>query len=196
MPRPRAIDSGELLQRAMRHFWAYGYHGSSIRDLVAATGASRYGLYGDFEDKETLFEAALATYRDEVVSAAFDQVEAEGANLASIAAYFEQQIRLAEIGGLPGPGCFLANTMVGVGPHDARFQAAVEAHLVRLTAGFRHALGNASDCLASADLDELAEFLTISAQGLWSFSRTVKSAAPLRRYVAQLMSHVERGLQP
>ena len=182
------------MRRAMRHFWAHGYHGSSIRDLVAATGVSRHGLYGDFDDKEALFEATLATYRDEIVSPAFAQVEAEGANLASIAAYFEQQIQLAERSGLPGPGCLLANTMVGVGPHDPRFQRAVEAHLSRLTAGFRHALGNAGGCLAPSDLDGLAEFLTISAQGLWSVSRTAKTAVPLRRYVAQLLSHVERGL--
>ena len=121
-------------------FWTRGYYATSVDDLVRATGVSRHGLYSEFRDKRGLFVAAVETYVETVVSPAFARVEAEGAKLADIRAYFDTQISLAVERGLPGPGCLVANTMTESGPHDEVFGALVRRHLDRLNSGFRNAL--------------------------------------------------------
>jgi TetR/AcrR family transcriptional regulator, transcriptional repressor for nem operon len=178
----------------MELFWAEGYYATSIDHLVAATGVNRHGLYAEFGDKRGLYAAVMETYSETVVSPAFGRVEAKGAGLADIRAYFNAQIGLAAAKGLPGPGCLIANTMTESGPHEAAFGALVQRHLDRLDAGFRNALqGAAGRGRRCADLDGLARFLTISAQGLWSASRVTPEAGPLRAYVDCLLRPIEEG---
>ena len=89
-------------------------------DLVEATDVSRHGIYSTFGSKKEAFLACFERYQNRVFSPAFNAVERADADLKSIAAYFEFQISQGEIAGLPGPGCFVANSATEVAPHDAR----------------------------------------------------------------------------
>jgi len=62
MGRPKSYERSEVLDRAMRLFWARGYEGTHLSDLVAATGLNRFSLYNEFGGKEGLYRAALAHY--------------------------------------------------------------------------------------------------------------------------------------
>ncbi|MEM7767419.1 MAG: TetR/AcrR family transcriptional regulator [Pseudomonadota bacterium] len=198
MENDRSEDDGApVLDAAMEHFWRFGYGGSSMRDLLTATGSNRAALYTGYGGKAGLFEVCLRAYDARVVSPAFARVEASGAGMDAIASYFEHQIAYAETVGLPGPGCLIANTMTERAPHNASVRAQVSAHLDRLRSGFRHALGNAAaPGTAPETLDALADFLTISAQGLWSHSRQVSDAAPLRAHARTLLTLIEPRLTP
>lgn len=177
MPRSKTYDPSDLLDAALRQFWAYGFSASSVDDLVRATGVSRHGLYAEHPGKEALFLACFAHYREKVVDPAFAQVEAPEAGLDAIASYFEQQIALAESVGLPGPGCFVGNASTETAPHDARVRLEVAAHNRRLKAGFRKALESHGLCQeAGAQADALLVFAT----GLWALSRIVDDAEVLR----------------
>lgn len=196
MPPTRAKSKDEIVHAAMQRFWTHGVAGSSIRDLIHATGSNRAALYSAFGGKEGLLRACLAAYREAVVTPAFARVEAPDAGLAEIRAYFEHQIDAAEAAGLPGPGCLIANMMTEVAPHEPEVRAIVEAHLARLRAGFRNALIHAAPAgTPDRRIKELADFLAISAQGLWSHSRQVEDAAPLRAHVATLIGLVEERLR-
>ena len=59
MPRPKAYDATEVLERAMRAFWAHGYEGNFMSDLVDATGINRSSLYTAYADKHALFTESL-----------------------------------------------------------------------------------------------------------------------------------------
>lgn len=197
MPRPKQYGRNEVLARAMELFWARGYYATSINDLVGATGVSRHGLYAEFGDKRGLFIAVMETYFETVVSPAFGRVEAEGAGLSDIRAYFDAQIGLAVAKGLPGPGCLVANTMTESGPHEAAFGALVRRHLNRLDAGFKNALRNAFSGVGprdEVDVDGLTHFLTITAQGLWSVSRVTLEPGLLRAFVDDLLRPIEERL--
>lgn len=61
--RPREFDEAEVLDAALRLFWARGYERTGIADVVAATGVLRGSLYAAFGDKRGLFLAALGRYR-------------------------------------------------------------------------------------------------------------------------------------
>ena len=63
--RPRAYDPQAALARAAETFWKAGYAGTSLDDLVAATGMNRPSLYAAFGDKRDLYLKTLEHYRDE-----------------------------------------------------------------------------------------------------------------------------------
>jgi TetR/AcrR family transcriptional regulator, transcriptional repressor for nem operon len=191
MARPRAHTTDDLSQKALQLFWHKGYHATSVDDLVRATGVSKHGIYTDFGGKRALFLSCFARYQDLVVSPAFQLVEAKGADLRSVAQYFEAQIALAEASGLPALGCFVGNSATEVAPHDAAVNDAVTAHNTRLFRGFRQVMCHVAPALPPDTLDDHALTLVIFAQGLWAMSRTVDTAAPLRRAVAAKLLQIE-----
>lgn len=60
--RPRTFDRDAALDKALTLFWTHGYEGTSLSDLVAATGAKAPTLYAEFVNKEGLFRAAMERY--------------------------------------------------------------------------------------------------------------------------------------
>jgi TetR/AcrR family transcriptional repressor of nem operon len=62
----KQFDRAEVLDRAMALFWRRGYEGTSIRDLVSATGINRGSIYATFGDKEGLFLAVLDHYSEKI----------------------------------------------------------------------------------------------------------------------------------
>jgi AcrR family transcriptional regulator len=63
--RPRAYDPQEALARAAAQFWKAGYAGTSLDDLVAATGMNRPSLYAAFGDKREIYLKTLDYYMEE-----------------------------------------------------------------------------------------------------------------------------------
>ena len=70
MARPREFDEATVLAQARTLFASLGYNGTSIDDLVKATGLLRGSLYKAFGSKQSLFERVLAD-----VVATFDNSE-------------------------------------------------------------------------------------------------------------------------
>src|SRR5690348_6055168 len=62
--RPRAYDPQTALARAAERFWKAGYAGTSLDDLVEATGMNRPSLYAAFGDKRDLYLKTLEHYRE------------------------------------------------------------------------------------------------------------------------------------
>jgi len=183
----------------MERFWRYGYAATSIDDLVRTTGASRHAIYSEVGGKDALFAQCLVIYSALVVTPAFSRVEASGAGLTDIAAYFEQQIRLAETVGLPGPGCLMANSVTEIELHDSEAGALVADHLTRLRKGFANALWNGPPSLPrtkrlEGKIEGLALTLVVFANGLWSFSRVAADARDLRNSVGVTLHGIENEL--
>jgi len=171
----------------MEAFWHQGYEATSLNNLVCHTGASRQSIYADFGGKRELFLAALDCYQVEVVTPAFAQVEEQGADLSTVRTYFLHQIKRAEEAGLPGPGCLIANTMTECGPHDVQIGEKVKSHNARLHRGFLNAISNEYRAkkirVGKKNLAASAATTMVFAQGLWSFSRAINDASPLKRSV-------------
>ncbi|MEP5154893.1 helix-turn-helix domain-containing protein [Planktotalea sp.] len=198
MPRESATSTLELTERALHQFWTHGFHATSMDALVKSTGVSRHGIYAGFGGKKQLFEACFDRYQTLIVTPAFGRVEASDADLSSIAAYYESQIALAETIGLPGPGCFVANSSTEIAPHDASAKAKVAEHNARLRRGFTNALANERrNCgaLSPLDLGALADVFVVFTNGLWSMSRTTTDANDLRVAVKTFLSSMEGTLR-
>lgn len=163
-------------------------------DLVQATGVSRHGIYTSFGGKRALFLACFARYQTCVVSPAFEGVEAPEADLGSVATYFETQIARGAAMGLPGPGCFVANSATEVAPEDAEVMAEVHRHNDRLAQGFAGALQNSAPALDQGRVEELAQVMVIFTNGLWVQSRRVADADDLRRSVGTFLNLISESL--
>lgn len=196
MPRKKQHTGKSISKDAMWQFWNHGYASTSMDDLVRVTGASRHAIYSDTGGKRDLFITCLKAYNDQIVSPAFCKVEAENADLESIEDYFSYQISKAEKIGAPYPGCLMANTMTENSPHDDDVLQLVQSHNERLKSGFLSALKNCNQAKLSDDeLLELAEFIATSAQGLWSFSRTLTNVDPLIAYKKTLMQLIKERIK-
>ncbi len=62
MPRTKEFERSEVLGKALDTFIEKGYAGTSIQDLVTATGINRQSLYNEFGDKRQLYVKALEAY--------------------------------------------------------------------------------------------------------------------------------------
>lgn len=198
MPRSRTYSRPQIVNSAMEAFWHFGYGATSMDDLVRVTGVSRHGLYAEFAGKDALFQACLIVYSQTVVTPAFAQVEAKGATIADIEAYFLQQIALAETVGLPGPGCLMANTMTEVAPHSASSLELVARHNERLKVGFENALRGTARSVGARSwrtiVRDCAGLLVIFTNGLWSVSRTVDDGQELRRSVRGMLELISQRI--
>lgn len=188
MPRTTSFTSEQLSDRALQHFWVNGFHASSMDDLVKATGVSRHGIYNSIGGKKALFLACFDRYQQSVVTPAFEVVEAPDATLQSVSDYFERQISLGENAGLPGPGCFVANSATEVAPGDPDVMAEVARHNDRLHRGFASALQNTAPHLDPQRTHELADVMVIFTNGLWTKSRSIGDGDALRKAVQSFLT--------
>lgn len=67
MGRPQEFDTAEVVRAARAVFWDEGFEHAAMPDLEAATGLCRSSIYHAFGSKRGLFDAAVASYLDEVV---------------------------------------------------------------------------------------------------------------------------------
>ncbi|MGY3138305.1 AcrR family transcriptional regulator [Bradyrhizobium sp. USDA 4501] len=62
MSRVREFDETEVLDKALQVFWQQGYEGTSLNDLLDATGLTKSSLYAAFGSKEELFHRIVERY--------------------------------------------------------------------------------------------------------------------------------------
>ena len=77
MVRSKEYDRDDVLDKAVGLFWQQGYKASSVTDIVHATGLNTASMYKEFGDKDGVFEAALAHYREHVMGPRFQMLTTE-----------------------------------------------------------------------------------------------------------------------
>lgn len=65
MPKVKQFDRSTVLKEAAHIFKQKGYNGTSIDDILKATGLSRSSLYDSFQDKHNLYLQALEVYKQQ-----------------------------------------------------------------------------------------------------------------------------------
>ncbi len=177
MGRPKQYDRTELLDRAVELFRRQGFNGTSTAELVAELGVNRKSMYAEFGSKQDLFEASLERYNHKHLSGVLGPLEAEDAGVEAIRQAFAGYASASE-GWASGRGCLLCNTAVERGALDPASARFVAAYLDRINRAFLNALQNGrrdGDLDASADVDELAGFLTTSLMGV---AASIRAEAP------------------
>ncbi|MDQ1521174.1 MAG: hypothetical protein QOI55_2247 [Actinomycetota bacterium] len=170
-----------------------GYAGASMRDLVAAAGLEKGGLYNHFDSKEAL---ALAAFDHSVsllgdrLAAARASVDDAGDQLVAIVHAFAQWARKP---GVPG-GCPIMNTAIEADDTNPELRAHARDAMTR----WHRLIGSiVKEGVASHQLDaslnpyELATVLTSALEGALMLSRLYDDASHMDRVVAHLVLHIE-----
>ena len=168
MPRTKAFEPEEALEKAMLLFWSKGYESASVQDLVEATGVNRFSLYETFGDKHQLFLAAIDRYAKTRAAPKIEKLAAGKNAREAIHEYFDGLVdELCSEDGRRG--CFLLNCAVEAAPRDAKVAKRVAAHFKRLERAFCEVLRRSKNKgMPDKDgrLKRVASYLTCCAQGL------------------------------
>lgn len=141
MARPREFDIDQALEHAMNVFWAKGYEGASLQDLLDAMKIARGSLYKAFTDKRSIYLAALDRYDQTVVQRGIDILRdpklGDGATRIRL---LLEDVRTAVVERNDRRGCFLCNAAVDQASLDPVIQAKVIAMMKRLERAINSAL--------------------------------------------------------
>lgn len=164
MGRHKSYDRDQVLQRAMELFWAKGYEGTHLSELVKVTGLNRFGLYGEFGGKEGLFRSALDLYLQLARETYRKTLDAEPHGLGNIRTYFQEMTY-----GDDYSGCFMVKTLVeqNVVTNDA-FSAAQQVFLEAQALFHKNlcAARKRGEIAPDRDVDALANLLSVIDSGL------------------------------
>lgn len=130
--RPRAYDAGQALAEARDAFWDAGFAGTSLDDLVDATGMNRPSLYGAFGDKHRLYLRTLDSYRELGRSAMKEELSPERPLDEALRAIFARAIAIYMTGSRGARGCYLIGTAATEAVHDPKVRAMFAAGLHEL----------------------------------------------------------------
>lgn len=194
MARPRSFDPAVTLRKAMMVFWERGYFNTSIDDIVAATGVSRYGLYAIYGNKRGLFLAALDHYQETIFRPKLAPVEKPDAALGEIRDYFGVLSRYARKAGSE-IGCLMCNTASEVAPFDEDVAGRVRSFRDRAKHAFHRALDNArrkGELDREADPARHADFLVGALQTVWLLARSSAGSGAIGNHIAATLATMEK----
>src|SRR5262249_44956896 len=132
MARPCAYDRDDLLRCATALFWERGFAGTSVDDVVRATGVSRSSLYAAFPDKSSLFLAALEHYLDTVTRAKLERLGQGATAAVAIKRFLLDIADERPSANAPAHGCLLTNTAVEIGAGEDEIAELVRKAFARL----------------------------------------------------------------
>ena len=126
--RPRSFDTDQVLDRVRDTFWRYGYAGTSMDQLAAATGLHKPSLYGAFGDKKKLYLAALDNYLADI-RAEFAEAFAIQDLFDSLSAMTEWSIDKFMGKDEVGSGCFMMHTAMPEANEDPEISRVVRGSM-------------------------------------------------------------------
>jgi TetR/AcrR family transcriptional repressor of nem operon len=189
MGRTKQFDKQAALDGAMELFWAKGFHGTSMQDLVDNLGVNRQSLYDTFGGKHELFEAALERYRDLQSFPIRRALEQDGPVGEVLRGLFDGLITaLIES---DGKGCLMVNSTTELASQDEAVFGTCSANARQLEAAFTGLMVRAQQ---SGELPtdqspvKLARFLLSTMNGLSVTAKATRDRKVLNDVVEVALS--------
>ncbi|TVX92453.1 TetR/AcrR family transcriptional regulator [Paenibacillus agilis] len=184
--RNRIIEQSAVL------FNEKGYSGSSINDIMDATGLKKGGIYRHFKNKDELaleaFNYAVDVLRKSYRQAIYGKKTAEEKLIAVLSVYRN----VVEAPPLQG-GCPVLNTAVDTDDtHPLLNQRAREvmSEWLSLLSSILHEGIQAKEFRADLDVEEAAIFLTSAFEGSIMMGKLYKDNGYVEKYAAQLKRYI------
>ncbi|HZE72922.1 MAG TPA: TetR/AcrR family transcriptional regulator [Pyrinomonadaceae bacterium] len=190
MARHKEFDRDEALQKAMGVFWARGYEGASVQELVQHMGINRQSIYDTFGDKHALFLQALDRYREIQSGKVFEVLERPGSVKKNLRQLFQGVVEkgLSEEG---RRGCFVGNAMSELSGHCKETAKRTRNSMTSAEKMFQSALlrgKEQGELRGVRDPRAVARFLYSSLQGLWLMAKATKDRKTLEDVVKVTLS--------
>ncbi|WP_205710947.1 TetR/AcrR family transcriptional regulator [Isoptericola sp. BMS4] len=194
MPRPRQFDEERVLSAVQAAFWDKGYAGTSLEDLLVASGLGKGSLYGAFGDKKSLFLRVLRMYdeaNDQMLRRRLEHAE-RGVDV--IRGFMTGPVRDPS-GEQARRGCLLANTAMELSVSVAEVAAEARHSYASTTAVLADAVRRAQregDVAPRLDPDVTARAVLAGQLGLIVLGRVGQDPAALSAMAEALLA----GLLP
>jgi AcrR family transcriptional regulator len=182
MSRPRKFNEDEVLSSATDAFCVAGYAGTTVEDLIAATGLGKQSLYNAFGGKHDLFMRVFDSDAQDAV-AAVDQAlaESEGTPVERLRAHL---LKLAiAVGSGDTVPSLLAKATAELARSDRAVTEGALKAFGKLEDLYFGCIVDAQECgevVRSADARALAEFFLTFTRGLEALGNAGVSALKLR----------------
>lgn len=189
--RPKTFDREAALDKALTLFWTHGYEGTSLSDLVAATGAKAPTLYAEFVNKEGLFRAAMERYIERFSAHRNAALQDEQKSVAeAVEAWFRATAACFTDCETPS-GCFFICTSAALSSSSGEIARMLhqqhEAQQQTLL-NFLAARQQRGEIPAQVDIDSLARYLACLLQGMSVRAREGAPRADLENIIDTLMA--------
>lgn len=179
MARPREFDERAVLVAAQSAFRTKGYAGTSLQDLMDATGLGKGSLYAAFGDKRGLYLRVLEEYAREAAAGVGDALERPRA----IEALHKHLLAIARAS-TTGPSCLLASSAAELAAVDVDVGQCVQDAFDQLDSSFARAVAQAQDegdVDADANASALGGLLLAVSRGLEALGQAGVPEASLVR---------------
>jgi len=189
----KQFNQEQALDKALDVFWNKGFEATSMQDLINQMGINRASLYQTFGNKYDLFIASLDRYIEINRQQIHETLKASGSPLDNLYQLFLHFIRQAE--NKQQSGCFINNTAVELGPHDAQVAEKIRQFWKQLEHMIIDALNRAiekNQLPSGTDTKRLASLLNINLQGLVIKSKTSASQDELINSTDLLFSLIRK----
>lgn len=179
MARPREFDERAVLDAAEHTFRTHGYAGTSLQDLMGATGLGKGSLYAAFGDKRGLYLRVLDDYARRGVAGVGEALDGPRAIDA-----LREHLLAGARSSTAGPSCLLASSTAELAGVDADVGERVEDAFRQLEAAYTSAVvraQNEGDVDPDADAAALGGLLLAVARGLEALGHAGMPEASLVR---------------
>jgi TetR/AcrR family transcriptional repressor of nem operon len=173
MPRKKAYEVEEVLEKAMHTFWQNGFERTSVRMLEKDMGINQFSIYDSFGNKQDLFIEVLKKYKDHVGSTFLKDLKASKGRLADIRKFLSDYSKTVREG-KQANGCLMVNTSLEVGHKDEKVLRQLELYFEFIKKVLRHALDKAKaigELPQDFDTEKKSLFLLGSLQGLSVYAK-------------------------
>ncbi|MFC3122419.1 TetR/AcrR family transcriptional regulator [Agaribacter flavus] len=123
-----------VLASATEVFWQYGYHGTSIQQLVNATGLKPGSLYREFDSKDGLYKRTLSRYALNTVAEVNAHIADHKDVCEGIRHILAQTIEVSKETNYCG--CFLIKSQLELSSHNREIYHSVLAELKTIEANY------------------------------------------------------------
>jgi TetR/AcrR family transcriptional regulator, transcriptional repressor for nem operon len=116
MPKLKQFNKEKVLEAASGIFHQKGYNGTSIDEILKATGLSRSSLYDSFRDKHSLYLEALEFYRNREATA-YSLMDSRKLNgFEKVELLFSEVVKYL-LANPDGNGCLMVNAAAEMSKH-------------------------------------------------------------------------------
>lgn len=183
MARPREFDRDEALVKARDAFWARGYEGTSMADLVSALGIASARIYAAFGSKEDLFREAIGLYEAREGGFVDRVVGEETTAYEAVRRILHEAVETYTRPGKP-LGCMVVTAATNCAAGNSGLQDWLAERRHRQTATIAQRLERArheGEFAEDVDVERLADYLTAIMHGL---SVQARDGVPAERLTA------------
>jgi len=172
MPRPRMFDEADVIERARRTFAETGLAGTSLDDLLEATGLARQSLYNTFGGKKELFMRAFLSDTAGAVDAV--KTVLQGAENPIVRIRTQLVSAAVEHGAAQAPPSLFLRAAVELSSRDPEVASTVAAAFDQIRADYTACIvdaQNAGEIDADADAESLGTYFCAVIEGMSTLGR-------------------------